>query len=268
MIAAVVQMTSGTELEPNLEQASQRVARAAAAGAELVCLPEMFPAIREEGESGPNSAAQDMDGPVVRLLRDLAKTHGLVLAGGSFAERIPGDTRVYNTSLVVDAQGEILARYRKIHLFDIDLPGHSLRESRGVAPGDEVVTAESAVGTLGLSVCYDLRFPELYRTLAERGATLLLVPAAFTVPTGRDHWQVLLRARAIENQAFVLAAAQCGEHNTTRRSFGRSMIIDPWGTVLATVPEGGELALAELDLARLAEVRERLPALRHRRLGV
>ncbi len=266
MIAAVVQMTSGPDLEPNLERAAYWVGRAASAGAELVALPEMFAAIREEGEPGPNPAAQDLDGPVVRLLRDLAKTHAIVLAGGSFPERIPDDTRVYNTSLVIDAQGEIVAHYRKIHLFDVDLPGAVLRESAGVAPGAERVMATVGGISLGLSVCYDLRFPELYRELSERGANVLLVPAAFTVPTGRDHWEVLLRARAIENQAFVVAAGQFGEHNATRRSYGRSMIVDPWGTVLSTVPDGEGLGLAELDLERLAEIRRRLPALRHRRL--
>ncbi len=266
MIAAVVQMTSGTDLEPNLEQAALWVGRAADAGAELVALPEMFAAIREEGESGPNPAAQELDGPVVRRLRDLAKSHGIVLAGGSFPEKIPGDSRVYNASLLIDAQGEIRAHYRKIHLFDVDLPGSVLRESRGVAPGSEIVVAQTEHATLGLSVCYDLRFPELYRALAERGANLLLVPSAFTVPTGRDHWQVLLRARAIENQAFVVAAAQYGEHNSTRRSFGRSMIVDPWGTVLATVPDGTGFALAELDFERLERLRDQLPALKNRRL--
>jgi len=162
--------------------------------------------------------------------------------------------------------GELLGVYRKIHLFDVDLPGATHRESSRVAAGSELVVAKTEACTLGLSVCYDVRFPELYRVLADRGAQLLLVPSAFTVPTGRDHWEVLLRARAIENQCFVVASAQFGEHGATRRTYGRSMIVDPWGTVLCTAPDGEGVATAELDFARQTEVRQRLPALRHRRL--
>lgn len=267
MIAAVVQMTSGPDPARNLARAAELIAQAAGRGAGLVALPENFPLMRESGTSGANPYAQDFpDGEVVRFLREQAARHGIVLAGGTFPERIPDDPRVFNTSVVVDARGELLARYRKIHLFDVDLPGAVLRESANVAPGDEVVVAKLDDCTLGLSVCYDVRFPELYRALVDLGATVLLVPAAFTVPTGRDHWEVLLRARAIESQAFVIASAQWGEHGATRRSYGRAMIIDPWGTVLCTVPDGEGVALAELDFARLEDVRRRLPSLRHRRL--
>jgi predicted amidohydrolase len=267
VIAAVVQMTSGSDLERNLARAAEWIAAAARRGAELVALPEMFPLMREEGAAAVNPHAQDVpDGPVLRFLSEQAATHRIVLAGGSFPERIPGDARVFNTSTVFGTEGELLALYRKIHLFDVDLPGATLRESARVAAGSEIAVAKTAACTLGLSICYDVRFPELYRQLAERGAQVLLVPSAFTVPTGRDHWEVLLRARAIENQCFVVAAAQFGDHNPTRRSYGRSLVVDPWGTVLCTVPDGEGIALAELDFARQADIRRRLPALRHRRL--
>ncbi|MFI5317470.1 MAG: carbon-nitrogen hydrolase family protein [Myxococcota bacterium] len=267
MRAAVVQMTSGSDLERNLARAADWIAAAAARGAELIALPEMFPLIREEGADAANPHAQDVPGgPVLRFLSERAAQHRVLLAGGTFPERIAGDSRVFNTSAVFGPTGELLALYRKIHLFDIDLPGATLRESARVAPGSEVVVAKTAACTLGLSVCYDVRFPELYRQLVERGAQVLLVPSAFTVPTGRDHWEVLLRARAIENQCFVVASAQWGEHNATRRSYGRSLIADPWGTVLCTVPDGEGVGVAELDFERQADVRRRLPALRHRRL--
>jgi predicted amidohydrolase len=267
MIAAVVQMTSGAELGRNLARAGELIAQAAGLGAELVALPENFALMRGEAAPGPNPHAQDVpNGEVVRFLRAQASAHGIVLAGGTFPERIAGDTRVFNTSVVIDRNGALLALYRKIHLFDVDLPGAVLRESATVAPGSELAVAKLAHCSLGLSVCYDVRFPELYRALVDRGATVLLVPAAFTVPTGRDHWEVLLRARAIESQCFVIAAAQWGEHNATRRSFGRALIADPWGTVLCTVPDGEGVAIAELDFARLEDVRRRLPVLRHRRL--
>ena len=260
-------MTSGPDLARNLGRAAELIAQAVERGADLVALPENFPLMREGGTGAANPHAQDFpDGLVVRFLREQAARHRIVLAGGTFPERIAGDTRVFNTSVVVDARGELLARYRKIHLFDVNLPGAELRESASVAPGSEVVVAKLDGCTLGLSVCYDVRFPELYRALVDHGATVLLVPAAFTVPTGRDHWEVLLRARAIESQCFVIASAQWGEHGPTRRSFGRAMIVDAWGTVLCTVPDGEGVAVAELDFARLEDVRRRLPSLRHRRL--
>jgi predicted amidohydrolase len=267
MIAAVVQMTSGNDLARNLARAGELIAAAARAGARLVALPENFPLLREEGASGPNPHAQEVPGgPVLRFLAEQARTHGILLAGGTFPERIPDDPRVFNTSTLFAPSGEMLALYRKIHLFDVDLPGAVLRESSRVAPGKDLVVAKTDACTLGLSVCYDVRFPELYRQLVEHGAQVLLVPSAFTVPTGRDHWEVLLRARAIENQCFVVAAAQWGAHYPSRHSYGRSLVVDPWGTVLCTVPDGEGFALAELDFERQAEIRRRLPALRHRRL--
>jgi predicted amidohydrolase len=266
MIAAVVQLTSGSDLARNLARAGELIGAAARAGARLVALPENFPYLGAEG-GGPNPHAEAAPGgPILRFLAEQAATHRITLAGGTFPEQIAGDTRVFNTAPLFSPAGELLALYRKIHLFDVDLPGAVLRESSRVAPGSELVVAKTDACTLGLSVCYDIRFPELYRGLVDRGAQVLLVPSAFTVPTGRDHWEVLLRARAIESQCFVVAAAQWGDHNPTRRSYGRSIIVDPWGTVLCTVPDGEGFALAELDFARQAEVRQRLPALRHRRL--
>ncbi len=255
MIAAVIQITSGSDPERNLETATHWIERAAQAGAQLIALPENLLVMREEFDTGPNPFAQDLAGPLTCLLRDLARRLGVVIAGGTFPERTDDAARVYNTSVLIDSDGEIRGVYRKIHLFDVDLPGASLQESKGVVAGEARVVAATQAGTLGLSVCYDLRFPELYRELVTRGAEILLVPSAFTVPTGSDHWQVLLRARAIENQAFVVAAAQVGTHSPRRRSYGRSMIIDPWGTVLCTVGDGEGVGWADLDPARLASSR-------------
>jgi predicted amidohydrolase len=265
MIAAAVQMTSGRDVARNLERAANWISRAVQAGAEFVALPENF-AYMAETDAAPNPVAQELDGPIVGFLRDEAKRHAIWLAGGTFPERIHGEIRHYNTAVLVGADGKLVTHYRKIHLFDVNLPDASYQESRSVAPGERVVVADTPAGKVGLSVCYDLRFPELYRKLSAQGARILLVPAAFTVPTGRDHWQVLLRARAIENQAFVVAAAQYGVHNATRRSFGRSMIVDPWGVVLATVPDGEGVAVAALDLSAQDRIRQELPALAHRRL--
>jgi nitrilase len=267
MLAAAVQLTSTSDAAHNLRRAEHWIARAAGHGAQLVALPENFPLMREEGDAGPHPLAADLEhSEPLRFLREQARRFGVTLGGGTIPERVPGEPRIYNTAVLVGPSGELLASYRKIHLFDVDLPGVSLRESRGVAPGDKAVSAATPLGRIGLSVCYDLRFPELYRALVDQGAELLLVPSAFTVPTGSAHWEVLLRARAIESQAFVIAPGQCGEHNRSRRSYGHSMIVDPWGVVLAQAPEGEGLALAEIDLARVSEVRRRLPALSHRRL--
>ena len=259
-------MTSTEDVEQNLGRAGAWIARAAELGAELVALPENFAYMREEG-GGRSPVAEGPEGPIVGFLRDQAKRHGVLLAGGTFPEEIPDDPeRVYNTAVLCAPDGELLASYRKIHLFDVALPGATLTESKGVAPGDTPVVADTPAGRIGLSVCYDLRFPELYRELSRQGAEILLVPSAFTVPTGSDHWEVLLRARAIENQAFVIAAGQHGVHSRKRRSYGRSLIVDPWGVVLATAADGEGLALANLDFEALRQVRERLPALEHRRL--
>lgn len=265
-LAAVVQMTSTTDAERNLATAGSLVAQAASRGAVFVGLPENFAFLRSEGQPAPEP--QSLDGPWVRRMSDLARRHGVTLLLGSLPERIPGDSRVGNTSVLLGPDGATLAAYRKIHLFDIDLPGmEHLKESKAVLPGDEVVVAETALGAVGLSICYDLRFPELYRELTRRGARVLCVPSAFTERTGKAHWEVLLRARAIENLAYVLAPAQVGHHGGGRASHGQAMIVDPWGSVLAQVADGEGVAVAELDFERLERLRRELPALSHARLS-
>jgi predicted amidohydrolase len=266
MRVAVVQLTSTDDLTANLEAARRAVGEAADRGAELVALPENFAYLRREGE--PNPCAQALDGEIVGTLRELARSHRARIIGGTFPEAIPNDRRVYNTSVLVSPAGEIEAVYRKIHLFDVDLgsAGGAYTESAAIAPGKEVVVAETPIGPIGLSVCYDLRFPELYRAMADRGVSWIAVPSAFTPTTGKDHWEVLLRARAIENQAFVLAPAQCGRHSPERASHGRSLIIDPWGLVLAQAGDRPGVITADCDPQELARVRTAVPALRHRRL--
>jgi predicted amidohydrolase len=265
VLAAVVQMTSTSDVERNLATAEALVDRAAARGATFVGLPENFAYLRSEGERVVE--AQTLDGPWVRRMADLARRRGLTLLLGSLPERVDGHTRVHNASVLLGPEGQTLAVYRKIHLFDIDLPGlEHLKESRAVVPGEEVVVAHAPFGPLGLSICYDLRFPELYRELVRRGARVLAVPSAFTERTGKAHWEVLLRARAIENLAFVFAPAQVGTHAPGRASHGHALIVDPWGDVIAQVADGEGVALAELDFARQDRLRRELPALGHGRL--
>jgi predicted amidohydrolase len=259
-------MTSTTDVERNLSTAEALAERAAARGAAFVGLPENFAFLRSEGQPVPEP--QDLDGPWVLRMADLARRLRVTLLLGSLPERVPGDARVRNTSVLLGPDGATLAAYRKIHLFDVDLPGmEHLKESKAVVPGEEIVVAETALGPVGLSICYDVRFPELYRELARRGARVLCVPSAFTERTGKAHWEVLLRARAIENLAFVLAPAQVGHHGGGRSSHGQAMIVDPWGTVLAQAPDGEGVAVAELDFDRLAQRRRELPALSHARLA-
>ncbi len=267
MRVAVVQMTSTDEVAANLAIAEKWVAQATDLGAELIALPENFAYLRREGSDAP--CAQSLDGEIVNSLRSWAERHRVWLIGGTFLETIPGDARAHNTSVAISPRGEVVAVYRKIHLFDVDLStqgGQIYRESDTVAPGNEVVSFETPAGVVGLSVCYDVRFPELYRSLAVRGARFLCVPAAFARETGRDHWEVLLRARAIENQCFVLAPAQCGEHPGGRLTYGRSMVVDPWGIVIARAPDRAGPVLAECHIDDQDRVRATLPALRHRRL--
>jgi deaminated glutathione amidase len=263
--AAVVQMTSTADVARNLDTAVRLVAEAAARGATFVGLPENFAFLRSEGEPVPD--AQRLDGPWVSRMGEEARRHRVTLLLGSLPEAIPGETRVHNTSVLLGPDGGTLAVYRKIHLFDIDLPGmEHLKESRSVAPGRDLVVADAPFGKLGLSICYDLRFPELYRSLARSGARVLAVPSAFTERTGKDHWEVLLRARAIENLAYVVAPAQAGHHGGGRSSHGHALILDPWGGILAQVPDGEGVAVAELDFARQDRLRRELPALTHARL--
>jgi predicted amidohydrolase len=262
---AVVQLTSTDDVARNLAVVRAFVAEAAERGARLVALPENFAFLRREG--APIPCAQGLEGEIVSTLRELARRHAIRIIGGTFPEAIPGEARVHNTSVLVSPEGEIEAVYRKIHLFDVDLgPQARFTESAHVAPGREVVVADTPLGGIGLSVCYDVRFPELYRAMAARGACWIAVPSAFTPQTGKDHWEVLLRARAIENQAFVLAPAQCGRHGPERASHGRSLVVDPWGLVLAQAADHPGVVTADCDPGELAAIRRRLPALEHRRL--
>jgi len=271
-IAAAVQMTSGPDLRANLDAAEALVAEAARRGAELAVLPENFALLAPDDAEAKLGAAEAIggasDGPIVARMRAVAKRLGVALVLGGMPERVAGDAgRVHNSAVYVDAAGEIKAVYRKIHLFDVDIPdGATYRESAKVAPGAEPVLVDTPWGGLGLSVCYDVRFPELYRALAARGARILVVPAAFTLHTGRDHWHVLLRARAIENLSYVIAAAQVGRHSDKRVTYGHALIVDPWGHVLADAGDRPSVATAELDFTHLEKLRRELPALGHRRL--
>jgi predicted amidohydrolase len=268
MRAAAVQMCSNDDLAANLAAAESFVRKAGAGGAELVALPENFAFLRREGQ--PVSCRQEITGEIIGRVRGWARELGLWILAGTFPEVVPGDAaRFHNTSVLVSSAGELAAVYRKIHLFDVDLSasgGGVYRESANVAPGNAPVVADTPWGPLGLSICYDLRFPELYRELARRGARYLAVPSAFTPQTGKDHWEVLLRARAIENQAFVVAPAQAGRHGPDRASHGRSMIIDPWGLVLAQAADRPGVIFADCRAEDLEQVRAALPALEHRRI--
>jgi predicted amidohydrolase len=267
MRVAVVQMTSTDDVDANLATAAKFVAAAAEQGAELVALPENFAFLRRD--DAPIPCAQPLDGSIVTALRGWARAHRVWLVGGTFHESIPGDARVSNTSVAIAPTGDVVAVYRKIHLFDVDLTaqgGAAYRESDRVACGSELATFETPFGVVGLSVCYDVRFPELYRRLVDRGARMLCVPAAFARETGRDHWEVLLRARAIENQCYVVAPAQCGEHPGGRLTYGRSMIVDPWGLVLARAADRPGPVVADCLPEEQDRIRASLPALRHRRL--
>jgi len=260
--AAAVQMTSTPDRDRNLAAADRLTRAAAAAGAELVVLPEKWPALGEPGDTP--SFAQALDGPAMQWAAATARELGIDLVAGSFTEA--ADERGRNTSIHFGPDGEARATYRKIHMFDVEVGGRVYKESEHEAPGEEIVVSDTAGGAkLGLTVCYDLRFPELYRILAVQGAQILVVPAAFTLATTREHWEVLLRARAIEDQAFVVAANQVGEHAKGIRSGGRSMIVDPWGVVLATAPDTETFITADLDLERQAEIRRTLPSLANRR---
>jgi deaminated glutathione amidase len=260
---ACVQLTSSLDKAANLERAERLVARAAATGADIVVLPEKWNGVGSADEL--REIAEPLEGgESVDAMASWAREHAVALVGGSITERREGREKLSNTSLVFDADGELAAVYRKIHLFDVDVGGHSYRESEAEEAGEEPVVAELEGWRVGLTVCYDLRFPELYRILALEGAELVTVPANFTAYTGRDHWEVLLRARAIENQLYVVAAGQFGEPIPGRPSYGRSLIADPWGTVLAQAPDEETVIAAELDRARLQDIRRRLPSLANR----
>ncbi|MCB9666209.1 MAG: carbon-nitrogen hydrolase family protein [Alphaproteobacteria bacterium] len=267
ILAAAVQLQSTSDEAASLEAAEQGIRRAAAHGATLVVTPE------NTNFLGPHARkvelATGLDGPVVGRFAGLAAELGITLVLGSFNERSDDPRRCHNTSVTFGPDGAILGVYRKIHLFDVDVSAEvRFRESDTVVPGSELVVASTPAGEVGLTICYDLRFPEIYRLLVERGARILTVPAAFTAHTGKDHWEPLLRARAIECQAYVIAAGQHGEHDDKglRRSWGHSMIVDPWGHVVGMASDGPGLALATLDLDRVTEVRRAIPLAQHRTL--
>src|SRR3954462_13730196 len=251
--AAAVQLQSTPDRDRNLATADRLTREAAKAGAELIVLPEKWPALGTPEQT--IAAAEPLDGPVARWAASVARELGVDLVAGSFTEHVQDDARERNTSLHVGPDGELRATYRKIHMFDVEVGGRVYKESEHEAPGDEIVVSQTVDGVgLGLSICYDVRFPELYRILAVRGAEIVCVPAAFTFATTRDHWEILRRARPLEGQAFVAAATQIGEHAPGIRSGGRSMIVDPWGVVLATAPDTETFIVAELHLQRPAEI--------------
>jgi deaminated glutathione amidase len=263
MRVAAIQLNSTGDKGRNLASAEQLVRAAAADGAELVALPEKWNLLGPGEEMA--AGAESLDGPSLTAARGWARELGIHLLAGSIAERGEEGARAFNTSVLIGPDGEDLAVYRKIHMFDVTAGGVEYRESEHEEAGSEIVTASVGGLDVGLSVCYDLRFPELYRILAVRGARLLAIPSAFTFATGRDHWEVLLRARAIENQAFVLAPNQVGEAPPHYRSYGHSAIVDPWGVVLATAPDEECFVVADLDLSAQERIREELPSLASRR---
>lgn len=265
---AALQLSSQESVSQNLERVDSLVTRAREGGASLVVLPENFAYMGDE--SGKRAIAErigDREAPIQSALRRLAQREGVALIAGGFPERSSDPDRPYNTSACFDPKGELVATYRKIHLFDVDLRSHgTLCESANTTPGKEIVVAPLLGVSVGLSICYDVRFPELYRALVDHGAEVITVPAAFTLYTGKDHWHPLLRARAIESQCYVVAAAQWGKHPGNRATFGHALIVDPWGTVVAEASDTIGIASAEVDLAFLREVRARVPSLTHRRL--
>ncbi|SMG42993.1 carbon-nitrogen hydrolase family protein [Dethiosulfovibrio salsuginis] len=261
---AIAQMDSGPHKEINLQKMEGMISEAAKQGVSFVAFPEtsiVMPATGEDREAD----SEDIHGPSIARLSEAAKEAGIWVHCGSIPERIEGDKRSHNTSVVISPEGEIAGIYRKIHLFDIDMEGGpSVMESVSYSPGKDVVTVETDIGTLGLSICYDLRFPELFRMLVLKGARILVVPACFTADTGKEHWEPLLRARAIENQCYVLAPAQTGM-KPRYRAHGKSLVVDPWGTITACKADGEGLILSEVDMGRVESIRHSVPCLRNRR---
>lgn len=279
LTVAALQLTSTEDVNGNLTRASELVRRAASAGASLIGLPENFAYLGTDrdhrlsiAEALPAAGEADLKGapagPILSAMQALARETGAWLLLGGFPERAGDPGRIRNTSVLLRADGAVASSYRKIHLFDVDVPGGKrFRESEAVEPGDAPVVADTPWGPLGLSICYDLRFPELYRALTVRGARLVSVPSAFTLETGKDHWSVLLRARAIENQVYLFAPAQFGSHGGARRSWGHAMVVDPWGAVLSECGDHEGYALAALDFEYQDRVRTSLPCLTHRRVS-
>ena len=262
---AALQMVSAPDRERNIAQAGRLIAEAARDGAQLVLLPEYFCYMGLKDTDKLAIREKPGHGPIQAFLADAAREHRVWVIGGTLPLESPEAARVLNTTLVFDPTGKQVARYDKIHLFNFEKGTESFDEARTICPGSEVRTFDAPFGRVGLSVCYDLRFPELYRKMGD--CALMVVPSAFTYTTGKAHWETLLKARAVENQCYVLAAAQGGNHENGRRTWGHSMLIDPWGEIAAVVEEGAGVAAGAIDAARIAAVRQSLPALRHRVLG-
>lgn len=264
--AAAIQMFASDDKAANLVQAARWIRQCAAAGAKLVALPEVF--IWRGDKRSERANAEAIPGPASNAMAELARELGIYLLAGSILEEIPGSAKAFNTSLLFDPSGKLIASYRKIHLFDVELENKvSARESDTRAAGETVVIAETELCRIGLSVCYDLRFAELYRELARRGADLIFVPSAFTAYTGEAHWEPLLRARAIENQVYVIAPNQFGKNPKSFETHGHSMIVDPWGKIVAVLTDGPGFVIGDIDLDYLSRVRRELPCLAHRRLN-
>ncbi len=264
---AVIQMVSGGDWQANLREAAGLIADAAAQGAQLLLLPENFAVFNSSQLLQRGAEEQSADGPIRRFLSEQARTHGIWLVGGSLPVLTAAGDRVRAACFVIDDQGVERARYDKLHLFDVDVADTqaAYRESDEIEPGQQVVLVDTPVGRLGLSICYDLRFPLLYQALMDQGAELISVPAAFTRVTGEAHWQLLLQARAVETQCYVLAAGQGGRHNERRETYGHSMVVDPWGQVLAQRAQGAGVVCADVDLEYLRTVRKKMPIRQHRR---
>jgi predicted amidohydrolase len=260
---AAVQLTASGDKDANIATAGRLVEQAAAAGAQLVVLPEKWNLI--DNERRQVAGGEPLDGRSLNAARGWAQARGIALVAGSVSEAVPGTDRAYNTSVLIQPDGSVTAIYRKLHLFDVAVGGHTYRESDGAVPGADIVVGRALGHRIGMTICYDLRFPELFRALTIAGAQILTVPAAFTETTGLAHWEPLLRARAIENQVFVIAAGQIGTHATGTASHGHSMIIDPWGVILAEAADDQTTILADLDFTELERIRRDLPALAHRR---
>ena len=269
MKIAAIQMTSAASVAPNLARARELLGQAAARGAALAVLPENFAIMARRERDKQAVAEDDGDGPIQSMLAAAARDLKLTLVGGTIPLRVPGETRVAAASLVYGPDGARIGRYDKIHLFDVDVPGaaESHRESSGMVPGRHVTVVDTPVGRLGVAVCYDLRFPELFRRMSEQGAEILAVSAAFTVPTGEAHWDLLNRARAVENLCHLVVSAQVGKHENGRETYGHSMVVDCWGRIVDVLADGEGTAVGEIDLARQARIRREFPALKHRVLG-
>ena len=267
MIVAALQMNTQDNKEANVKTAEDLLDNAADKGAELAVLPELFNFLGPEKQKC--AEAEEIPGPTTDRMISKAARHGMYIVAGSITETGPTPDKVYNTCVVIDPDGRIVGKYRKIHLFDIVVEGQKpYRESASVIPGEEAVIVDASPATIGLTICYDLRFPELFCALSDRGAQIITVPAAFTLHTGMAHWETLIRARAIENTSYVIAAAQVGRHPVDRECYGNSMIVDPWGTVVARAPDTESVVAAEVDLEYEEKIRENLPSITHRRRDI